>query len=201
MAETKDWTGNANSVYRTLGASNHTENERESNDYYATEPKAAELLLQVEDFSPNIWECACGGGHLAEVFKAHGYNVFSSDLIDRGYGDNRHLDFLKTGGIYFGDIITNPPYKYAKEFVEHALDIIADGYKVAMFLKLQFLEGKERKKMFTKYPPRVVYVSCSRLHCAMNGDFERYGNSNAVAYAWYVWHKGYTGETIVKWIN
>lgn len=154
MTETKDWTGNANSVFKTLGASNHTENERESNDYYATEPKAAELLLEVEDFSPNIWECACGGGHIAEVFKAHGYNVFSSDLIDRGYGDNRHLDFLKTGGIYFGDIITNPPYKYAKDFVEHAFDIIADWHKVAMFLKLQFLEGKERKKMFTKYPPQ-----------------------------------------------
>ena len=198
----KDWTGSRNSIYRTLGASNHTQNERESNDYYATEPKAAELLLKVEDFSPNIWECACGGGHLAEVFKAHGYNVTATDLIDRGYGKGG-VDFLR----YFPtapmqcDIITNPPYKYAKEFVEHALDIIADGHKVAMLLKLQFLEGKERKKMFEKYPPRVVYVSSSRLHIAMNGEFERYRNSNAVAYAWYVWQKGYAGETIVKWIN
>ena len=42
-----DWTGNGNSIYKTLGASNHTENEREANDYYATEPKAAELLCAV----------------------------------------------------------------------------------------------------------------------------------------------------------
>ena len=46
----KDWSGNQNSIYKTLGASNHTEGERQSDDYYATEPKAAELLLEQEDF-------------------------------------------------------------------------------------------------------------------------------------------------------
>lgn len=193
----------ADKVFTVIGASNHTENERESNDYYATEPKAAELLLEVEDFSPNIWECACGG-HLAEVFKAHGYNVTASDLIDRCYGKGG-VDFLQyvPKAPMQCDIITNPPYKYAKEFVEHALDIIADGHKVAMFLKLQFLEGKERKKMFTKYPPKTIYVSSSRIQCAKNAEFQRMkeGGGSALAYAWYVWQKGYTGETIVKWIN
>ena len=81
-----DWNGNGNSVWKTLGASNHTDKERENDDYYATEPKAAELLLELEQFSPNIWECACGEGHLSEVFKKHGYNVYSTDLVDRGYG-------------------------------------------------------------------------------------------------------------------
>ena len=50
----KDWTGNSNSIYKTLGASNHTDKERETNDYYATEGKAAELLLEVEKFTPTI---------------------------------------------------------------------------------------------------------------------------------------------------
>ena len=66
-----DWVGNANSIYKTLGASNHTDKERENNDYYATEPKAAELLLEVEDLHKQFWECACGEGHLAEVFRKH----------------------------------------------------------------------------------------------------------------------------------
>lgn len=65
----KDWKGNSNSVYKTLGASNHTDKERQSEDYYATTPKAAELLLELETFSKNIWECACGEGHLSKVFK------------------------------------------------------------------------------------------------------------------------------------
>ena len=53
---TKDWTGNSNSIYKTLGASNHTDKERQNEDYYATDPKAADLLLELEKFSPNIWE-------------------------------------------------------------------------------------------------------------------------------------------------
>lgn len=41
----KDWTGNAKSIYTTLGASNHTDKEREFNDYYATDPIAVDALL------------------------------------------------------------------------------------------------------------------------------------------------------------
>lgn len=58
----KDWTGNSKSIYTTMGASNHSNKERQNEDYYATEPKATQLLLEVEQFSPVIWECACGGG-------------------------------------------------------------------------------------------------------------------------------------------
>lgn len=103
-----DWTGNGNSIYKTLGATNHTENERETNDYYATEPKAAELLCAVENLSPAIWECACGAGHLAEVFCKHGHIVKATDLIDRGYGCGG-VDFLKENVHFQGDIVTNPP--------------------------------------------------------------------------------------------
>lgn len=150
----KDWDGNQNSIYTTLGASNHTEKERQPDDYYATEPKAAELLLEQEKFHQTIWECACGEGHLAKVFEAHGYEVISTDLIYRGYGDLEPLDFLnETLEEFEGDIITNPPYKYALDFVQRALESVKPGRKVAMFLKLQFLEGKSRKKFFEKYPP------------------------------------------------
>ena len=100
----------------------------------------------------------------------------------------------------YGFIITNPPYKYALEFVQKALDSVQPGKKVAMFLKLQFLEGKSRKQFFLHNPPKVVYVSSSRLICAMNGEFEKYPSS-AVAYAWFVWEKGFKGDPIIKWIN
>ncbi|MCQ2609110.1 MAG: hypothetical protein MJ197_10550 [Bacteroidales bacterium] len=140
-------------------------------------------------------------GIYQKFYAGGGYEVTSTDLINRGYGVSG-IDFLKTEKNN-KDIITNPPYKYAAEFVEHALDISENGTKVAMFLKLTFLEGKARKKLFEKYPPKVVYVSSSRLQCAKNGDFEKYGKGvgTAVAYAWYVWEKGYTGDTIIKWFN
>lgn len=202
MKTNKDWTGDSNSIYKTLGASNHTDKERQSEDFYATEPKAAELLLELEDFNNNIWECACGEGDLAKVFVEHGHNVKSTDLIDRGYGEGG-IDFLQCTEVFDGDIITNPPYKYAKEFVEHALELVPEGHKVAMFLKLQFLEGKARRELFEKYPPKTVYVASGRLLCAKNGDFEgmKAGGGSAVAYCWYIWAKGFKGAPTIKWFN
>ena len=204
----KDWTGNKKSIFVTLAASNHSNKEREINDYYATEPKALELLLELEKFSPYVWECACGQGHLSEVLKAHGYKVKSSDIVDRGYIGTETLDFLKVNKQdikqdFSRDIITNPPYKYAKEFVEHALNISMDSTKIAMFLKVQFLEGKARRKLFDKHPPKIIYVASSRLLCAKNGQFQkmRDGGGSAVAYAWFIWEKGFKGDTIVRWFN
>ena len=45
---TKDWTGNKATTFAVLGASNHSSLTREANDYYATDPKAVELLLEKE---------------------------------------------------------------------------------------------------------------------------------------------------------
>ena len=148
----KDWTGTGTSTFKTIGASNHTEKERERHDYYATEPKVAELLCDLFQFSPLIWECACGEGHLARVFEDRGYIVKATDLIDRGYGKGG-VDFLKCTKPFAGDIITNPPYKYAQQFVEKALELVEEGHHVAMFLKLTFMEGKGRKELFQNSPP------------------------------------------------
>ena len=53
-----------------------------------------------------------------------------------------------------------------------------------MFLKVQFLEGKARRKLFEKYPPKCVYVSSSRILCAKNAMFdEKRADGSAVAYA------------------
>lgn len=185
-------------MFSTVGASNHSVKEREQNDYYATDPVALELLLQKEQFSKNIWECACGEGHLSRVLEKNGYHTYSTDLVNRGYGIGG-VDFLTVNQKFDGDIVTNPPYKYAKEFVEHAIDLIEDGHKVAMLMRLLFLEGKSRRELFEKYPPKYVYVSSARINCAKNADFTNEGS--AVAYAWFIWQKGYNGETIVKWFN
>lgn len=185
-------------VARFIGSHNLSETERETNDYYATSPIAAECLLKIEDLDHNIWECACGEGHLAKVFAEHGYTVKSTDLIDRGYG-NGGVDFLSQTEPFRGDIVTNPPYKYAEDFIVHALELIPDGNKVCMILKLQFLEGKRRKDLFKKYPPKTVWVSASRIKHGLNGNFTI--SSSMMATAWYVWEKGYTGPTFLKWFN
>lgn len=94
-----------------------------------------------------MWEVACGEGHLSERLKEYGHEVYSTDLIDRGYGVGG-IDFLECPDKWDGDILTNPPYKFAQQFVEHGLELVNDDSKVFMFLKLQFLEGKARRKLF-----------------------------------------------------
>lgn len=203
----KDWSGNTNSVWKTLGASNHTDNEREQDDYYATDPVAVDKLLAVEQPHTFIWECACGGGHLSERLAELGYNVFNTDIKNRGY-EKQHceLDFLTQAEKPFNfeyDILTNPPYKFAKDFVLKALDLLHDGCRAYMFLKLTFLEGKARfQELFKRTPPRCIYVFSERVLCAKNAEFQRMkdGGGSAVAYAWFVWEKGYNGETAVRWI-
>ena len=194
----KDWTGTSNIAFKQLGASSHCEEEREENDFYATDPSAIDDLLKYETFNKNIWECAVGQGHLAKRLKQFGYKVKCSDLVDREYPGTEIIDFLKEKHNFNGDIITNPPYKYCSEFILNALDSIPYEHKVAMFLKLQTLEGQKRyEEIYSKYPPKAVYVFSKRKECAKNGKFT---GSSAVCYAWFIWVKGEYTTTKLKWI-
>ena len=225
MSKKKDWVGGKNSIYTTLGASNHTAEERQENDYYATAPEGAEWLLKIEPQIDSVWECFVGGGHIAEVYRKAGKLKAISDLVDRNYHPEGIVssygkDFLKMTKVWKGDIVSNPPYKDAVDYVKHALELIQEGHYVALFMKLTFLEGKERKKFFEENPPVRVWVSSSRIPCAKNGEFEtpkkdKNGNpkldkdgnpimekvSSAACYAWFIWQKGFKGDTIVKWFN
>lgn len=183
-------------VFATLWATNHSEWEREQNDFYATDPIAIDLLFEQEAFS-NILEPACWQGHLSKAMIERGCKVESYDLVDRGYWTLK--DFFDIDE-WDGDIVTNPPYSIAQKFVEHSLDIIKPWAKAAFFLRLLFLEGKARKKLFLENPPKVIYVCSGRVNCAKNWEFDRY-TSSAMAYAWFVWEKGHKGETVVRWIN
>ena len=190
-------------TYVTLGASNHTLEERSPNDFYATPPLAVKHLLDIEDFNNNIWEPACGMNHIVDELRNKGYNVKCSD-IEKMVDDPsiEIIDFLNYKGTFEGDIITNPPYKYASEFVYKAMETIKDGNRVAMFLKLQFLEGKKRYELFKKYPPKTIYVAAQRYGCSPNGHFNENGNiGSAICYCWFIWEKGFNGYPIIKWIN
>lgn len=150
----KDWNGNKNSVFKTLGASNHTDKERESLDYYATDPIAIDKLAAVYNIPHHVWECACGEGHLAKRLIELGHEVYATDIVDRGYGTQR--DFLwniasvspKEGKMC---ILTNPPYKYATDFILAAIDYLPYGAPAIMLLKTTALEGKGRwERLYSK---------------------------------------------------
>lgn len=203
MSMAKDWSGNGKSVFVTLGASNHTDKEREPNDFYATDPIAIDKLVGSIGFITSVvWECACGTGCFSERIKQYCHGVVSTDVIDRGYG--KVQDFLLAKEMPSGCscIITNPPYKLATEFILHALSLLPDGGRCIMFLKTTFLEGEKRHRLlFSKYPPQRILQFSKRVLCAKNAEFQKMRKvGSAVSYAWFVWEKGYKGETTITWI-
>lgn len=199
----KDETNSTFNTFITLGANNHTDVIREKDDFYATPPLAVRELIKLECFNTNIWEPCCSMNHITDILRDNLYQVRTSDIVDRvNDGTVEIIDFLNYEEKWDGDIITNPPFKYATEFVYKSLEILKPGAKLAMFLKLTFLETKKRKVLFEKYPPKVIYISSSRLGCSQTGEFDKDGNAvSAVAYCWYIWEKGYKGETTIKWFN
>ena len=176
-------------------------------DYYATEPEAAHDLMRIEPDIRHIWEPACGEGHLAKEFLRCGKLAHATDIVDRGWvRQEGTIDFLRYDGRfyepYIGDIVTNPPYDIGLEFVLQALDVVEKGRYVAMFLPLTFLETQRRYiELFRNQPPIRIWVYVKRRHCALNGDFAGYGHNNMKAYAWFVWEKGWSGVTELRWID
>ena len=224
----KDWKGNKNSLRAAISVkSPNSTNEREPDDFYATDPKAIEALFNAPRKSytqvtgmylkackedPNfwIWECAAGNGNLSNWLRENGYNVIASDLKYRGCTDGSiidRLDFLKTvpynkfkgAAAHPFVILTNPPYSLATEFIEHALDILPNGGLYIALMNITYLHGIDRyKRVYSKGTLREVYVFSKRIHVYKNNIPT--GHASICVYAWYVFQKGYNGQPTLYWL-
>ena len=179
---------------------------RVENDYYATHPDSTKALLEVEEIIYPALEPACGEGHISKLLDEK--QTRSEDLISRSYGMGG-INFLRiidnwydNSGEGFNTVITNPPFNLFQEFVERALKIAK--VKVIMFGKLAALEGMKRATYLETTPLKTVYVFKKRQQLLPNGkDYKELTgkkSANTMAFAWYVWEKGYTGDPIIKWI-
>ena len=208
---------NIEDIFKMNGCSNHCAEEREEHDFYSTDPDCVRQLLEKEQFSKTILEPCCGTGNISETLKEAGYEVTSTDLIDRGYVTGG-VDFFEAYKDIDMDIVTNPPYGLATEFVIHALKELRPHRKMALFLKLNFLEGVQRyKEIFSsrKYL-KTVYVYSKRVACYKNDEHyqrDKAGNlildakgnpkkiGSAVAFCWLVFDTDYVGNPSIDWIN
>lgn len=188
-------------------AGTSTTRERVKDDYYATPYESTKLLLDNVKFYGNFLEPCVGGGHIADVIKKYYPNepVHCVDLVDRGYSNTLVTDFLTYDFLEqkFDNIITNPPYSLAQEFLEKSMSVLNNNGKIAMFLKIQFLEGAKRRELFKKYPPKYIYVFSKRQNPWRNGSsVDENGKpwSSTMCFAWFVWEKDFNGEPIVRWL-
>ena len=174
---------------------------RVENDFYATHPDSVKALLEREKIIYPALEPACGEGHIAKLLT--GGQVIATDLIQRGYG-GAPFNFLTDdfdNSVKYPTVITNPPFNLFTEFLEKALEVAT--HKVILFGKLQALEGQKRASFIEKTPLRTVYVFKKRQQPLRDGkEVDDNGKklSSTMAFAWFVWEKGYTGKPTIEWI-
>ena len=158
-----------------------------------------------------ILEPCVGGGHIANAINDYYKNtkdVIGLDIVDRGYPSTIVQNFLEwETNEKFDGIISNPPYSLAQEFIEKSIELLDDNGQIAMFLKIQFLEGIKRKEFFEKYPPKYIYVFSNRMATWNNGqELDPNGKkwSTTMCHAWFIWEKenGQMSKTepIIKWL-
>lgn len=186
-------------IHPTIGHSLDKKHTRIEKDYYATDPNAVSDLISRVNFRHKIWECACGEGHITKKLEAEGFTVYSSDIENRGLGDTRDFFAYNSMPGRDYDIITNPPFECAERFVRHAISLLNVGGKAAFLLRLLFLEGRKRKLLYETFPPKYILIYSYRIACYPKGIITR-SPTNAIAFAWFVWEKGYSGNPILKWI-
>lgn len=163
--------------YKLVG---RDEGKRKNMDFYPTPEYVTRALMDRISFDGTIWECACGDGRMSEVIKQYGFDVYSTDLIDRGYQDATiGVDFLMENK-RMPNIVTNPPFNLAYEFMEQGLKLAQNS--LALLLPIRYLTGKKRWEFFKTTPPKFIIVIPNKV------DFV--GNGNPVMeFAWFVWKK------------
>jgi hypothetical protein len=171
------------------------------NDLYETPPEAVAALLQVENIPKTVWECACGPGSIVGELRAHGHNVIATDLIDYGLpGAMSGQDFLVARNMPDGAecIVTNPPFKYANEFVAKAR-VLAP--MTVMLLRLGFFESVKRTGILESGDLARVHIFRERLPRMHRAGWTGKKAGSQIAFAWFVWVRGHQGPTIVDRIS
>lgn len=173
-----------------ISGGNHR-GDRQKDDFYSTTPECTLAFLAAESDhlkGHRILEPCCGTGAISSILIGHGFDVVSSDLVDRGYGQVG-IDFLQTTSTDCTAMVTNPPYKLAEQFIRHALEDLQVTY-LALLLKSQYWHSSRRYKMFQQHPPAVIYPLLWRP------DFLNRGGPT-MDFQWTVW-RPHDGETVFR---
>jgi len=170
------------------------QSERPIGDLYETPYSMTEQLLERETFDGAVFEPASGKGAIVNVLDRRGYMPIYSDL----YYTKNKVDFLKTT-YSMQNIITNPPYSMADEFVTHAKKLYKN--KIAFLLRTNYLSGTKRLNagIYTELSKVYIFSRMADLRAPMRGD-GKYPTAGIV-YAWCIWEKGYTGDPMINFID
>jgi hypothetical protein len=185
-----------------VAGTGHASLSERRNDLYETPPVAVHALLRVETLPDVIWEPACGPGSIVKVLRSAGYRVFASDLVNYGCPDSDSgVDFLMERSLPYGveAVVTNPPFKLGDEFVSRALAL--GIRKVAMLLRIQFIESERRSSILDSGSLARVYPFANRLPMMHRAGWDGPKATSAMSFAWFVWQAEHRGPTVLRRIS
>jgi len=159
--------------------------ERKERDLYETPEWVTEALLPHLRPLEIIWEPACATGKMVRVLEKVA-TVWACDIEpSEGYV---YADFLgptpRVDVDQISAVITNPPYEFATEFCQRALDRTQHlGGLVAMLLRTDFDHAKTRGHLFAKhraFSKKVVLTKRIKW-------FEDSKGQPSFNHAWFIW--------------
>lgn len=171
----------------------------DSFDFFPTPPWATRALLEyalTDDCSfqvdglwrrpgANVWDPACGEGHMTGVLEEYFDAVRGSDVFD--YGQAHIEDFLYNETMTADWIITNPPFVVGADFARAALE--RSNHGCALLVRAGFLSGQKRcRDLFNEQPPTLIAFFPERV--PMHRGRWVVDGSTATDYCWLIWKHG-----------
>ena len=214
----------ADRVFKLMGS--HSATERAKDDFYQSSPEIANALFECVKAGIKgnkvyaaglentvIIDSSVGTGTLLEPLHHYVWYDIGYDIADRECTCGDRIIIKDWLTVQPGDeaketwfyrhpkiIVQNPPFKLALEFVQHSLELLDKGELLFSLHRLLFLEGGERfgKLYGNKQKPKYVFVFAKRVSCIAPNVPGK--GQNAMCYAWFMWQKGFRGNTQIKWI-
>jgi hypothetical protein len=178
--------------------------DRDVDDYYVEEDWCSARLFEQEHFQGSILDPACGSGRIVNNARLAGYQAFGTDLKIRSKFCMQAIDFMLPTPLpksYFQNIVCNPPFRIAIEFLKLALERYQS--KMAIILPLSYLAGDQRTRWLENSELRRVLVFTPRPSMPpgllVEQGFEAGGGKPD--YAFYVFEKGYCGNPELGWVR
>lgn len=166
---------------------------RKPHDFYATPIDCVENFINnygIDKIKGNILEPSAGNGNIIKALrqkKAQGI-ITALELRDEErdtltqISDEVIIDnFLEWETDKDYDVIIgNPPYTYAREFIEKCFKIANKNTVIIMLLRTAFLESKARYEFWQQHPLSGLYTLSRRPSFTGKG-------TDATSYSWFIW--------------
>lgn len=174
--------------------------ERKPHDFYATPVDVVKNFLNGYNLPEgNILEPSAGNGNIIKAIRETGFsnNITAVELREEEVSNLNEIaneviigDFFKyVPTKEFSVIIGNPPYTYAKEFIDKCFEISNENTVIIMLLRTAFLESKSRFNFWQQHPLNELHVLSKRPSFTGKG-------TDATSYSWFVWDNRNSSQAI-----